>query len=237
MSRLSVVLIGKFAVFEFALGTEPFSQESAALAGPLDDDERDDRENEHRHRDPDIDSHTEELMGEIDAQGLNPCTPGGVPHDIQREQRPAFQRVVRLAPDPYQECGSNQVPYHLIQECRMEQCPGGARGAVIALLVAADRGARRIEFQPPGQGCRGSIQFLVEPVAQPPDRLGYQKSGGDTIGEQRHRIMLMTAPRPCDESAEGDAAPNAQSPIPDSEHFNPIAMWSEESFRRGDDVI
>ncbi len=42
---------------------------------------------------------------------------------------------------------------------------------------------------------------------------------------------------PSGKRSKQDAAPDAQSAIPDAEHLHPIAGRSEETFRSGDDVV
>ena len=49
--------------------------------------------------------------------------------------------------------------------------------------------------------------------------------------------MLVTTPCPSGKRSKQDAAPDAQSAIPDAEHLHPIAGRSEETFRSGDDVV
>ena len=100
-----------------------------------------------------------------------------------------------------------------------------------------DGSAFHVEFQTPWKRCRSAIQFLVEPVAQTPNSLRYQQARSDGVSQQGHWIVLMTAPYPCGQRSEQHAAPDAKSAIPNAEHFRPVAIRSEETFRRGDDVI
>ena len=100
-----------------------------------------------------------------------------------------------------------------------------------------DGSAFHVEFQTPWKRCRSAIQFLVEPVAQTPNSLRYQQARSDGVSQQGHWIVLMTAPCPCGQRSEQHAAPDAKSAIPNAEHFRPVAIRSEETFRRGDDVI
>ena len=69
----------------------------------------------------------------------------------------------------------------------------GALSAGIADFGFAD-GVRVVEFQTPRQGGGPPVEFLVEPVAESADGLGHGQRGGDGVGEDRERVMLVAAP-------------------------------------------
>lgn len=103
--------------------------------------------------------------------------------------------------DPDDQGGSDEIPYHLIQEGRMEQRAGRAGRPVIAGLTVAYGTAVRVELEPPWQRGGLAVQLLIEPVAKATDRLSHKQRRRNGIRQQRHRIMLMAAPCPCAQCA------------------------------------
>lgn len=127
--------------------------------------------------------------------------PKGVPHHIQREQGSGLEPVRKPVADPDDQGGSDEIPYHLIQEGRMEQRAGRAGRPVIAGLTVAYGTAVRVELEPPWQRGGLAVQLLIEPVAKATDRLSHKQRRRNGIRQQRHRIMLMAAPCPCAQCA------------------------------------
>ena len=119
----------------------------------------------------------------------------------------------------------------------MEQRACRAGRSVIALFAVTDGASLHIQLQTPRQGRRRAVELLVEPVAQTSHGLRHEQSWRDGVTEQSHWIMLVTTPCPSGKLSKQDAAPDAQSAIPDAEHLHPIAGRSEETFRSGDDVV
>jgi hypothetical protein len=125
---------------------------------------------------PDVPANAEQPRRGVDPQRLDPRASHGVAGDVVREQAAGAAVGVVLFPQ-HQSAGERQVPQSLVEERRME------RGHV----EVARRSVRRIDLQAPGQVGGPTEQFLVEPVAQPPDRLGDGQRRGDDVQQLGHR--------------------------------------------------
>ena len=124
---------------------------------------------------PDVPAHAEQLRRGVDPQRLDPGSSHGVARDVEREQ--ATGAAIGVVPFPqHQPTRQRQVPQSLVEERRME------RGHV----QVARWPVRGVDLQPPGQVGGPTEQFLVEPVAQPPDRLGDRQRGGDDVEQLGH---------------------------------------------------
>ena len=176
-------------------------------------------------------------MREINAQSLDPSASRRVPHDVYGEQGPGLEFFHDFGTKENDERSTDEIPNHLIQEGGVEQRACRAGRSVIALFAVTDGASLHIQLQTPRQGRRRAVELLVEPVAQTSHGLRHEQSWRDGVTEQSHWIMLVTTPCPSGKRSKQDAAPDAQSAIPDAEHLHPIAGRSEETFRSGDDVV
>ena len=117
------------------------------------------------------------------------------------------------------------------------------RGPVVRALRAgiadfgfAD-GVRVVELQAPRQRGGPAVELLVEPVAESADGLGHGQRGGDGIGEDRERIVLVAAPQERHQGADGDAAEDGHAAFPHLEDVDQVAGGREVVGRRGDAVV
>src|SRR5450830_1373017 len=99
---------------------------------------------------PVVEPQTEEVVGVVDAQRLDPGTPDGVRGDVQREEPSVAQP--EPAPGPHQEHGHADVPDRLVQEGRVVEPDARGRGGPV----------RGIDLQGPGQGGWAAVELLVE---------------------------------------------------------------------------
>ena len=171
-------------------------------------------------RDVGVQAQAQEVLGRIDPQRFLEDPEGRVPGHVQREQ--ARRLDVTVMPQPDQERGQQQVEDQLVQERRVER----------AVLRIARRAEGRVDLQPPGQAGGATEQFLVEVVADAPDRLRHQQGGRDGVHELGHVGPGPVHPPYAGQGAERDAAPDPQAPIPDREHPVPVVR----DVLRGGDV-
>ncbi len=128
-----------------------------------------------------------------------------------------------------QERGSGEVPQELVQERRVEQGAGRE--------VTDARGDRGVDLEPPRQRRRRPEELLVEPVAQPTDRLRDEEPGRDGVRERREADALTARADPRADRTECDRAPDAEPALPDVQRRHRVSPGAEVRVRGGDDVI
>ena len=194
-----------------------------------DHDVADQAEQEDENRGPHVQAQPEHAVGLIDAQDLDPHSPGGVDHEIGPHESASHRPVAarQVAPEPDEEGGARRVPQRLVQEGRVEQ---GARGV-------PERQVGPVDLQAPGQGGGPAEQLLVEVVAEAPQRLRDQdRRGGGVVEGPQPQAAAAQQPDAGDDP-EGDAAPDAQSPAPDLRDEGRVPARPEVGVRRGDHVV
>src|ERR1019366_7320241 len=152
----------------------------------------------------------EEVVRRIDPQRLLEDPKRAVAGDVEREEPGNLDLARPSKPD--QRSGEHEVPDDLVEE-------GGLEGAV---LEVARRAMRHVDLQPPGQRGRPAEQLLVEVVADPPDRLCDEHSGGAGVHELRDARSGPADPPDPDERAERDPTPDSKPSRPDRERPPPM---------------
>src|SRR3954469_24932717 len=115
--------------------------------------------------------------------------------------------------EPDEEGGEREVPDDLVEERGMERgvvlVPGGA--------------VLGVDLEAPWQRGRAAEELLVEPVADPPDRLGDEQPRRNAVHEHRDVRAAPSKDPHAREHARGDAAPDPQAAAPDRERAPPLA--------------
>ncbi len=91
--------------------------------------------------------------------------------------------------------------------------------------------------QRPGQVGRTPVELLVEPVPEPPDRLGQDQARGNGVGEQAEADPSPPAGKPGAQRPTGDPAPDPQPTVPDPQHVDRVSVGAEVGVRARDDVV
>jgi hypothetical protein len=125
----------------------------------------------------------------VDAQRLDPEPTDGVGREVQREG--AAVAEPEPAVGPQHEAGDNDVPEQLVEERRVERREG--------LVVVGS--VHRVDLERPRHGRGAAEQLLVEPVAEPADRLRQDDAGATAspkapteIPRRRQPIHVPRAP-------------------------------------------
>ena len=90
-------------------------------------------------------------------------------------------------------------------------------------LLVAGRPVLGMDAQGPRQGGGPAEQLLVEPVAEPTDRLRDEQPGCQRVGERREPDPLPVGADPRTEAAQRDGAPDAQAAFPDEQRTDRVA--------------
>ena len=127
-----------------------------------------------------VEPHAEEVLGRVGAQQLDPQPPDAVADDVEREGPAVAEPEPAVGPD--HERGGGEVPQQLVQEGRVEVAEHDR------LVVDAEGGPAAVplvDLQRPRQVGGAAVELVVEPVAEPADRLGDEQAGGERVGEGR----------------------------------------------------
>ena len=128
--------------------------------------------------------------------------------------------------EQHQRAGQGQVPQRLVQE-------GGLEGGV--LHVARPDGAARLISQAPGQLGGSAEQLLVEPVAPATDGLGHGHARRHRVEPDRQVDAAPVRHPHAHRHAGGDAARDAQAPVPDLVHARQVV--GDVGLPVGDQVV
>jgi len=96
---------------------------------------------------------------------------------------------------------------------------------------------RRVDPQRPRQRRRRSVQFLVEVVTEPADRLCEDQPGRNRIGERPESDAAPPAADPGAQRTQRDRTPDAQPSVPDEEGPHGLLAGGEVELRVGDHVV
>ncbi|MBG9885473.1 hypothetical protein ABE10_02495, partial [Bacillus toyonensis] len=172
------------------------------------DDEDHETDNHAGDRRPDVRAQAQVDLARVDPDRLPDDASCAIPDEVQREELAPLQ--AHPAPDPEEEEHTERVPDHLVQEGRVEQgALGQARG---------EGRVRGLDLEPPGQIGGQAEQLVVEPVAEPPDRLGEQQPWRQGVGERPEADPGPLAPEPCADRAADEGAVDRDAALPDIEH-------------------
>ena len=165
----------------------------------------DENESRSEHIDPDAG----DMGGGVVAHQLDPEAANTVGGDVERKQ-PAVTEAV-LAVDVEQEHEDQQVPQQFVEERRMHD--GGhlaGRDAVERVHVDdAGRITAIEDLHAPGDGGLSAVEFLIEVVAQPADRLRQHDARSNRIPEGRQWNSPAATGNPRSDTTEGDGTPDA----------------------------
>src|SRR5680860_54577 len=194
------------------------------LGGP--DEERDGSQ-EHDDRDPHVQPQAEHVacLHVVDAQMLDPSTPGRVARDIERERPTVAELEPAVGPD--HQTGDAEVPDELVEERRVE-------GLELGVPV---RPVLRVDLERPGHRGGSSEKLLVEPVPPPPERLPDHDSRGHRVSEGQELHAVATTTEVGAERTERDRSPYPESALPDVESGDRLSALAEVEPVVGDDVI
>jgi hypothetical protein len=184
-----------------------------------DDDERDQRTDADQDGGPDVQSQTEHLLGSVDTQHLDPHTTKRVEENIQPEYPTMTQPEATVEVD--EEEGRRDVPDHLVEERRVEQGAGLAGDPGVRADLVRDG---RVDLQAPRERGRRAEELLVEPVAEPPDRLGEQEAGCERVGERREADLLAAAADVGTDRAQRDRPPDPEATVPDPQRLERVVV-------------
>ncbi len=162
-------------------------------------------------------------MSRVNAQVLGEEATEGVKRGIGGEQVAPPQS--HSAFDQQQEAEGGQVPDRLVEERRLErpreQCPRRAHVLVLR------RDARQLGLvgyaHCPRELGRQAEKLLVEVVAPASDGLSQSQRGCRHVEEGAQRDAHAPGLQPAAEHAAGDAAPNAETTVPDLEDLDEMA--------------
>src|SRR5215207_2384252 len=138
-----------------------------------------------------------------------------VTRHIHREQPAVAYLESPVQPDERRE--NQNVPQQFVQERRMDHFDQLARRDTVQRVERTGDVATLKDLQAPRQRRRPSVQFLIEVVAQPPDRLSQNDSWRDRVTERRQRNALQPARDPRCDAAQRHRAPDAKAAVPDSQ--------------------
>ena len=146
----------------------------------------------------------------VRTQRLDPEAPDGVAEHVHQEQLTSTQDLPTVEPDD--EPGQRQVPHRLVEE----------RGVEGLIGLETGRAVLGIDLQAPRQRCRTAEHLLVEPVAQPSDRLGNRDGRGHDVEQVSHRPSVAPNHPPPHQNPGGDPPGNAQAALGDLQRPDPV---------------
>ena len=167
------------------------------------------------------------MVGGVAAQRLHHEPSRGVTQHVQQEHLAAGQPVAAVRPD--QQRGDRHVPDQLVEEGRLEVADHGAGPAVDHVQL--------VDLQLPGQRGGPAVQLVVEPVAEPADRLRQHDAGRGGVGEGDEVHPVPPAADVDAQRAERDGAPDAQAAVPDLERVDRMPAGLEVQLGVGDHVV
>ena len=175
----------------------------------------DHRADEHERRGEHVDPDAGDVGGGVVAHQLDPEAAHAIGRHIQREQ-PAVAQP-ELAVGPQQEKEHQQVPQQFVEEGRVHHRGDlTGRHPVQGVHVDHPGGVPAVEhLHAPRHRRLATVEFLVEVVAQPADRLRQDNARRHRVAEggQRNSPAATRNPRP--DTAQEDRAPDAQAAFPD----------------------
>src|ERR1700761_4123301 len=73
------------------------------------------------------------------------------------------------------------------------------------------------DLQTPRHRGLATVEFLVEVISQPANRLGENDTGGDRVAERGKRNAATATGDPRTHTAQGDRTPDSQAAVPDTQ--------------------
>src|SRR4051794_35459630 len=140
--------------------------------------------------------------------------------------------------DPDQCRENQQIPDQFVQEGGVDVLQHLPCRDTVQIVDSTAGVPALVDLQRPWH-CRGAaVQFLVEIVADSPDRLRQNDARRDGVAECRQRYPPAAARYPRANAAERDRAPDTQAAVPDPQRTEePRTAFAEVPPPVGDDVV